>query len=70
MKLYLTPFTVNPLRCSGPSSDAGVETLSQAEALFGTPLQSRGNYRIFGEGNDRVIIGPTPFCVDPAGTNL
>lgn len=70
MKLYMTPFTVEPLRCSAPSTDAGFETIEQAEAMLGEPLQRRGNYRIFGSGNDRVIVGPMRFCVDHPSTTV
>jgi hypothetical protein len=70
MKLFITPFTVEPLRCTAASTDAGVDTLEQVAAMFGKPVQSRGNHRVFGDGNDRVIVGPMPFCVDPSGTSI
>lgn len=70
MTIFATPFTDDNKTCTGKSSDSGFASLDEVVACMGPDYVSWSyKYLIYGEGNDRVIFSPIPFCIDDAGNS-
>lgn len=68
MTIYATPFKNSTKQCSGPSTDAGFESLDDVVAAMGEPDVKRSKrMAIYGPGEDRVVFSDFIFCIDGDG---
>lgn len=68
MTIYATPFKNSTKQCSGPSTDAGFESLDDVVAAMGEPDVKRSKrMAIYGPGEDRVVFSDFIFCIDDSG---
>lgn len=65
MTIYATPFKNSTKQCSGPSTDAGFESLDDVVAAMGEPDVKRSKrMAIYGPGEDRVVFSDFIFSID------
>ncbi len=64
MTIYATPFKNSTKQCSGPSTDAGFESLDDVVAAMGEPLHRYKRMAIYGPGEDRVVFSDFIFSID------